>query len=131
MTTLAEKIAVMQAALEGKKIELLALNNKEAGWIVVTGDLSFNWYDYDYRVKELTKPSIDWKSVHQKFKWLARDSNGSAFLFPNKPKMCEYCWILRGDISHAAEPFASYVHGTCDWKDSLVERPSKEQITKD
>ena len=126
MKTLEEKISVMQAALEGKEIELLVLDLKRDGWSDVTGEPYFNWYDFDYRVKELTKPSIDWKSVHQKFKWLARDSNGSAFLFPNKPKMCEYCWILRGDVSHAAEPFASYVPGNCDWKDSLVERPSKE-----
>ena len=124
MKTLEEKIAVMQACLEGKQIEC---NNPfcDDEWEIVK-EPKFDWINNTYRVFAVTKPSIDWKSVNQKFKWLARDLNGSAFLFPNKPKMCDYCWILRGDVSHAAEPFASYVHGNCDWKDSLVERPSKE-----
>lgn len=49
MTTLAEKIAVMQAAERGEKIEF---KSPAGGWhpAELCGTLSWNWSDHDYRV---------------------------------------------------------------------------------
>jgi hypothetical protein len=51
MKTLKEKIEVMQAALEGKEIEVMTWDREEQGW----GPpklLTWNWREHDYRVKE-------------------------------------------------------------------------------
>lgn len=74
-------------------------------------------------VKKVTKPSIDWEHVRKAFKFLAQDIDGNAFLYWEKPVLRETGWqTTQGDCAEAQQ-FASYVPGTCDWKDSLVERP--------
>ena len=70
-----------------------------------------------------SKPSIDWEHVRGEYKFLAQDSNGNAHLFWEKPVLEMTCWkSTRGDFAEAHQ-FASYTPGTCDWQDSLVERP--------
>jgi hypothetical protein len=77
-----------------------------------------------YRVKPqpLTKPSIDWSHVAPKWRWLARDADDDAFLYKEKPYALHSKWSSSKEIRRA-DTFASYTPGTCDWKDSLVERP--------
>ena len=72
-----------------------------------------------------TKPSINWEHVNENFKWLSVDNNGDAYVYENKPKVdATYYWFnLKGRLSEVSG-LASYIPGTCDWKDSLVERPS-------
>lgn len=50
MSTLEEKIKVMQEFKDGKKIECLRLAS-DAGWISC-GKPSWNWTEYNYRVKK-------------------------------------------------------------------------------
>ena len=73
-------------------------------------------------VKATTKPSIDWSHVNEDFKWLAMDADGESYLYTDKPQQGEQQWIARPRLA-AATHFASFIHGTCDWKDSLVKRP--------
>ena len=74
-------------------------------------------------VKKVTKPSIDWEHVRKDFKFLAQDIDGNAYLYSERPVLGLNGWqTTQGDCAEA-EQFASYVPGTCDWKDSLVERP--------
>ena len=75
-------------------------------------------------VKKVTKPSIDWEHVHKDFKFLAKDIDGNAFLYWEKPVLVlSGGWqTTQGDCAEAHQ-FASYTSGTCDWQDSLVERP--------
>lgn len=47
MTT-EEKIAVMQAEVDGKKIELR--NKKGGDWVITDQPLEWDWWTYDYRV---------------------------------------------------------------------------------
>lgn len=77
-----------------------------------------------YRVKPqpMTKPSIDWLHVAPQYKWLARDRNGSTWLFIEKPKITSKLWVAGGPCRNA-DCFASYTPGTCDWRNSLVEMP--------
>jgi hypothetical protein len=50
MKTLQEKIAVMQAFADGKKIELC--DSGVSNWREsINANPSWNWYQYDYRVK--------------------------------------------------------------------------------
>ena len=75
-------------------------------------------------IKKVVKPSIDWEHVDSKFNYLAEDANGDAFLYEKEPfsTMTAFC-NGGGDVAEVFM-FASYVKGTCDWKDSLIKRPS-------
>jgi hypothetical protein len=82
-----------------------------------------------YRVKPqpLTKPTIDWSHVAPEYKWLARDFNGGGYLYEVKPERSHDFAIWSAYCGFAStKGFASYQPGTCDWGDSLVERPSGE-----
>ena len=72
--------------------------------------------------KALTKPSIDWSHVSSEYNYLVQDSDGEGYLCGEEPACVESGW---GAEAHyiCANPFTSYVPGTCDWKDSLVKRP--------
>ena len=86
----------------------------------------FFYFGTTYRVKPqpLTKPSIDWSAVAPEYKWLARDKSGNGHLYRYKPEIREKFWTYCIGGCLSAKFFASYHHGTCDWKDSLVERPA-------
>lgn len=72
-------------------------------------------------VKKVTKPSIDWSHVSEEFQYLAMDENGRHHLFAVKPTLTASEWTMRALYTEAGH-FASFIPGTCDWKDSLVER---------
>lgn len=79
-----------------------------------------------YRIKPvpLTEPSIDWSAVSKECKYLARSKSGYGYLFKNRPHMMyNVGWAGQTSSLSAAEVFTSYVAGTCDWQDSLVQRP--------
>ena len=89
---------------------------------------------YTYPVKVVpddkpTKPSIDWKHVQEKFKWLASSADGNTWVFEYEPTIGSASdWLSSTWLPPKGETFkvtglASYTPGTCDWKDSLVERP--------
>jgi hypothetical protein len=128
MKSLEEKIAVMQAALEGKAIEACSIFYKDDIWEEFKGEPYFNWFEFDYRVKEvqLTKPSIKWEHVHSEFKWMATDEDNQTYLYTVCPYLDEYLWDFVGGQCTGADYFASFVSGTCNWEDSLVERPKTE-----
>jgi hypothetical protein len=76
-------------------------------------------------VKKAEKPSINWEHVSNEFSYLAEDSDGAAYLYENKPYTDQDAWGVSDSFGEVAEAsmFASYVKGTCDWKDSLIQRP--------
>ena len=117
-----DKIEVMKAYLDGKKIESRAIPHGE--WNEFLFEPNWNWENLEYRVLQ-TKDSIDWSHVAPKFKFMAREENGEVNLFEKEPKLMSCYWSERsldGDIVEA-RAFASYKEGTVDWKDSLVKRP--------
>ncbi len=84
-----------------------------------------SWHeDWEYRVK-LTKPSIDWEHVAPEYVALATDKSGYSYLFTKVPEATTNNWET-GSLCKSAEVFQSFVKGTCDWKDSLVLRPSAD-----
>ena len=128
MKTLAEKIEVMQAALEGKPIERFVLDYS-VRWHDAVGEPLFNWHNVDYRVKEVpkTKPSINWDHVSPEFKWMVTDEDGHTYLYSLEPSLHYFCWMEYDGVCTTATNWTSFVPGTCDWKDSLVERPKGEE----
>ena len=74
-------------------------------------------------VKKMTRPSVNWEHVRGEYKFLAQDVDGSAWLYWEKPRLGGDHWVTtRGECAEA-HSYASYIPGTCDWKDSLVARP--------
>lgn len=73
--------------------------------------------------KKIVKPSINWEHVDSKFKYLAEDPCGSAFLYEEKPFIALTSWGIQGGEAVEAFMFASYAKGTCNWQESLVIRP--------
>ena len=74
-------------------------------------------------VKAVTKPSIEWSHVNTYFKWLAMDADGKFHIYTDKPLQGNQQWTTNLPCTPAIH-FASFVPGTCDWRDSLVERPN-------
>jgi hypothetical protein len=84
-----------------------------------------SWYEnWEYRIV-LTKPSINWEHVAPEHVALATDSTGSSYLLTRVPEANAHMWLTDARWVRA-EVFQSFVKGTCDWKDSLVIRPSAE-----
>ena len=119
-----EKLKLFEAWLDGEKFEHMARADL---WLEISRP---KWLPHcTYRIKSKpapTKPSIDWSAVSEKFKYLAKDRNDeSLYLYTHKPKPQVWVWRskVKGCSIVSADQFASASRGTCDWKDSLVERP--------
>ena len=75
-------------------------------------------------VKAVTKPSIDWTQIKDEYKWLAVDVNGCAYVYENEPNNDGSAyWCSSGTTYFHVNGLVSYSRGTCDWEDSLIERP--------
>lgn len=86
-----------------------------------------SWKDEcEYRIKP-TKPSIDWSHVADEYKWLSTSLSGISNLFQKKPTS-DYSDGTWGEdyFGTRAESHKSFKAGTCDWKDSLVQRQEGE-----
>ena len=72
-----------------------------------------------------TKPSIDWSQVKEEYKWLSVDKDGGAYVYEDEPERSgsDY-WFSHNGSLNEVNGLASYVPGTCNWKDSLVKRPN-------
>ena len=74
-------------------------------------------------IKKVTKPSINWEHVQDEYKFLAQDDIGNAWLYKEEPTVDDGYWDTALGNFALADTHASYIPGTCDWKDSLVARP--------
>lgn len=113
-------IEVMQAYVEGKKIQYAPCGGR---WREAD-DPSWDWIGMDYRVKPVSKPSINWDHVHPDYNWMATDADGSTYLYKEEPFLMvrDARWTMGGDWENATI-FVSLIPGDCDWKESLVQRP--------
>lgn len=120
--TTAEKIAIMQAFLDGKKIEYVDI--QFGGTWKLNPHPTWNWIEYDYRIKPVEQDSINWDHVHPDYNYMARDKDGSGttYVFKECPVLGTSCWHSSMGYEHVGA-IASYKRGETDWKDSLVVRP--------
>ena len=82
-----------------------------------------------------TKPKIDWAQVSENYRYLARDADGRVFLYAIRPEIttpewrAPEWWSLDDGTCADASVFKSLEVGTCDWRDSLVERPLQRALS--
>ncbi len=115
---------IYRAFHEDRPIEQLY----EEGFNGLDDPCSLDWRE-TYRIKQ-TKPSINWDHLKPEIVAIAEDEDGELWGYSIKPFLSEEegAWLLHsleGD-GYILDGYASYVPGTCDWKDSLVIRPGHE-----
>lgn len=131
-STLEGKIAVMQAALTGIKIQYRQHGDEE--WSVSQGfsnaDLGFHWGEWEYRIYQepKTKDTFDFAGLNQKWKYAARDENGGLYLYDNHPNLSIASFHPNGDTRAVTDMFESYKIGNCNWKDSLISRDEVDSM---
>lgn len=120
---------VLQAILDGYEVEYW--NETLDSWLPLE---YFQGYSKSidkkitpgiHRIK-LSKPSIDWSQVSDKYNFLTRSKNGHAYLHTIEPKLgCASWYTLLAEEGYSAnaDTHQSYTPGNCDWKDSLIQRP--------
>jgi hypothetical protein len=98
------------------------------GWDEITIPRWSNLSTYRAIPLPLTKPSINWDHVSEKWQWLAKDENGRTYLHDSKPSLSRalLSWHTKDYNASNATHFSSFSPGDCDWKDSLVQRPAKD-----
>jgi len=69
----------------------------------------------------LTKPDPPWHVLADWVQWVARDSYGSCSGFEMEPNASNVWWTSLG--KYRLLDALKIDPGTCDWKDSLVQRP--------
>lgn len=120
-----EKMDLFEAWLDGKIIQY-TFHLADVNWKDISNPV---WLDeIYYRIKELSKPSIDWSHVHSDYKYLARDRNDEVWVFSTEPRLNHDLWCIPTPPSTLAVRISgllrSFTPGECDWKDSLVQRPT-------
>lgn len=122
--------AVFDAWLDGAEVEEYypgGLAHRRIGYHI-TDSPEFLEGD-DLRIKA-TPDSIDWSHVAPEFKWMARGDGGvDTYIFNRKPSInvASSQWYSSDAacLVVIAQHFASYKQGTCDWTESLQERPNE------
>lgn len=123
--TLEEKIAIMQAYLNGKPIEVkISGLNK---WELIYGrEPNWNWGDTDYRVKEPTKPSINWDHISKSYKYLFYCAPRDKYLLSDLPPIMSlgHNWLLQTSLQPPIEAsvFSSFKPGCKECRDIVVKR---------
>lgn len=113
-----EMIKIIRAEMRGE-----ALRRNGSSWESVQADEPI-YFDDECRVRP-TKPSIDWSHVAPEYVAMATQSGGTTFLHKTIPTSEDYGWNVEPfRIPAFAAAFASFRPGTCDWRDSLVLRPT-------
>lgn len=122
-----EIIELMQQASENSLYMVTCLSSLHAT-VLKNPAWNFGLFRYEL-VKE--KPSIDWSHVNPKFKYMATDDDGETYFYTHKPYLWDGSWIMEIEDDSAvrdASTHSSYKAGSCDWKDSLVERSDPETV---
>jgi hypothetical protein len=106
------------------------LNQHAPGWTAerYTADGKYSAginLDLDLVAEWLDLPAYPWDIIPPWFNWCAVDENGECFAYSDKPEPREHCWWNdEGLILRFPKEYTPAL--TCNWKDSLAERPKKE-----
>lgn len=97
-------------------------------WITIQAPFFFVGYVYRQAKPEPTPDYVPWDQIAPKWKWYARDENGTACLFTKEPRQESRSYWAFGECSirRIEDLLANFKIGTCDWRDSLQERPEDE-----
>lgn len=131
MPTLAEKISIMQAALNGRPIEYKSRSYPKWCKSNDPTGLHWDWSSLDYRVAPTkTQDTMDWSQVSDDYKFGARDPDGKAFLYTERPTKGKNEWVPANNSKSfmitdmdGTPRLKGYIKGTTPWDESLIERP--------
>lgn len=127
MTSVQEKIAIMQAYADGESLEMAHANHVVKEWTKCS-EPAWAWDFYEYRIaeKEPARPDfMDWSQIHPKYRFFARDEGGSAYIYEKRPGIdtnSDYWHPDGGDCIRIDHFLTSYRPGTTPWNESLIER---------
>ena len=110
--------------VNGKKVRVVATDGVFPETIIgiIQGEFNGEWKS-DGIHEWIDKPSPPWAEVPKWFNWFAMDENGKQFYYEGRPINQGSSWIFRsGAFLNIHNDHRIPV--TCDWKDSLVERPT-------
>lgn len=116
------KIEVMQAFVDGRKIEVQFNGVGQIQIWDVGVEPVWNWEKHDFRIASVPD-SIDWSHVSKNFNYMARDKNGSVWLYEQEPVGDAENWTISYGNYMKAEVLSSLTIGDRPWNKSLVERP--------
>ena len=105
----------------------VCISDHTGSFHTTSSNIPWNFSQFHYSLVK-TLPSIDWNHVHEKFKYMATDSDGISYLYAEQPTRDNNEWYVDSEYDEdfvEASSFKSYKPGNVDWKDSLVKR---EQI---
>lgn len=107
-----------RAFSDGETIFVCMTTEGNKTTIVQTGyDIISEWTD---------KPIVDWSLYPSWAKFLAHDDDGIAWIYSHRPDLEQRWWSVNEGEEYAVCSICPPEHTpklTCDWKDSLVERP--------
>lgn len=130
MSTTQEKIAVMQAHIDGSRIQGKADGHKNATWRSVSNP-SWNWDEFDYRVAPAEPMSIPWHLIKREYEWAAADSDGRIWVYTHKPNQGGATWLHPGTIAAPTDKWKVALvdhlilteRGDTPWHETLTQRP--------
>lgn len=131
MSTLAEKIAIMQAALDGEPIQYRPHTSNDWYTSKMPLQLSWDWFVNEYRIAppKLRPDTFDWSVLPENFKFIAREPDGQVFAYEVKPVKTDITWShIDGDTfaitnRHGTPRLTAYTRGNLPWGKSMIERP--------
>ena len=122
--TRAEKGELLLACHEGEPIECFM--SSLDGWLLEEDPLWLDDRAYRVRPKPKATPMIvPWESLADWINWVARDSNGEIWGYNKKPTLENLQWRPTGELCFSNLSGVKIEPGTCDWSDSLQQRPQK------
>ena len=121
----------MRNAFQDCNLKELEIYLGVSGWVKPARYTSLTAHSVTFRKKStpLTKPEIPWDAIKDEYKWAARDSSGKVWIYTSIPEVSPSfgSWdtpLGRGpQIADFISRSLKVDPGTCDWKDSLVQRP--------
>lgn len=118
--TWTEAEPIYRAFHEGREFEIFDF--MEGVWFMpISGMLSLN---SPYRIP-ITPDTVDWTQLPEWAMWVARDGHQTAWAFEREPLLAERYWGSDWRTVPITE-FPFYTPGTCDWTESLQQRPEGE-----
>jgi hypothetical protein len=98
-----------------------------SGWKSFSSFRAYTHWGYidTYRAKPapVTQDVYPWDAMPDEVQWCARDEDGAAYPFTDKPVSGGYHWRLARRLGRIDDVHKGYQRGTCDWKYSLQQRP--------
>ena len=115
----ADQGALLLAHHRGKMIEFYSTRLQ---WCLASNP---SWFEKKaYRIAA-TPDTIDWSHLAPEWRFVARDKNGLAWAYINKPDLKSAAWCAKGEYgSRVTTP--SFRNNGMPWDQSLIERPENE-----